>query len=57
MDANSAMSQSEYEAITCWVRQARENVCNRLKIGAELTLLLIGWGIGASFVNQPHGAM
>ena len=50
------MNQSDFEASTCNRRQTRENVCERGTIGFGFTfvLLLIGWEIGASFVDQSR---
>ena len=42
------MSQSEFEAIRCDPREARENVCVQVAIGFGF----FGWKSGASFAGQ-----
>ena len=46
------MNQSEYEAITCGRRKARENSREQVTIG--FGLLLIDWESGASFADQSQ---
>ena len=45
------MNQSELEENTRNRLQARENACDQVAIGF-VVLHLIGWVVGASFLNQ-----
>ena len=49
-EADSAMNQSQFLAITCNLLEARENHAYMVRLG--LVLRLIGWKTGASLLSQ-----